>query len=212
MPSWATRLSSSCVAGRASRAVARNRSRPAAQARTMASRCGGTPVEASQRTRVTTARAMCLAMPAWRRSSSSIRPCGRRGATRAVLDLEASLAIGSIYGSAEAIGHGVEVERLAVLLHEVQDSPPRVVARVLPLLVRPVEKAVRGAGVDLHLMWDSGFGQLGPESLRHFERGRRVGSCHQQQQRRLHLRDVWLAAWRPAVETNRTVQLGLQRR
>src|SRR5207253_879011 len=93
MPSCATRRSSSWVAGRASRAVARNRSRPASHALTMASRWGGTPVDESQRTRVTTARAMWRAMPACRRSSSSIRPCGRRGAALAALDLEANLAM-----------------------------------------------------------------------------------------------------------------------
>src|SRR5262249_41955633 len=160
------------VAGRASRAVARKRSRPASQARTMASRCGGTPVEESQRTRVTTARAICRAIPAWRRSSSSIKPRGSRGAFRADLDLGANLAMGRIYRSVSSFGLRVEVtvktlltpclggrysarrrtgapreggwggggvtrrigpkgvDRLAVLLDEVQHPPPRVVGRV----------------------------------------------------------------------------------
>src|ERR671937_1956953 len=123
MPNWATRRSSSWVAGLASRAVARKRSSPASQARTMASRWGGTPVEASQRTSVTTARAMCRAMPACRRSSSSIRAWGSLGADRRDLDPGPNLAIRSDY------------RELAVLLHEVQHPPPGVVASVLPLLV-----------------------------------------------------------------------------
>ena len=74
----------------------------------MASRCGGTPVELSQRTRVTTARAMCLAMPAWRRSSSSIKPCGSRGATLAALDLGASLAMPSTIRAEPNVGLRVD--------------------------------------------------------------------------------------------------------
>src|SRR3954465_4150379 len=106
------------------------------QARTMASPWGGTPVELSQRTRVTTARAICLAMPAWRLSSWSIRPWGRRGAAGWALGLGAIFAIRSDY------------KGLAVLLHEVQHSPPRVVAGVLPLGERAVEEAVRRTLVD----------------------------------------------------------------
>src|SRR5207302_3128828 len=98
----------SWVAGLASRAVARNRSSPAAQARTMASRCGGTPVDVSQRTRVTTARAMCRAIPACRRASWSIKPCGSLGAALTDLDLEATFAIRRLYVHLSVVGHGVE--------------------------------------------------------------------------------------------------------
>src|SRR5438477_8001997 len=139
MPSCATRRSSSGVAGRASRAVARNRSSPASQARTMASRCGGTPVDVSHRTSVTTALAICRAMPAWRRSSWSIKPWGSRGAALAVLDLAAILAIKSDY------------RELAVLLHEVQDPSPGVVAGVLPLDKAPIEEAVGRPLVNVRL-------------------------------------------------------------
>src|SRR5258708_20037909 len=100
MPSWATRLSSSWVAGRASRAAARKRSSPASQALAMASLCGGTPVEPSHLTRLTTARAMWRAIPERRRSSSEMRAAGSWGAglgglTALVsLDSVASFAIG----------------------------------------------------------------------------------------------------------------------
>src|SRR6202158_5427705 len=97
MLSWATRLSSSLVAGLASRAAARKRSRPASQALAMASRCGGTPVEPSHLTRLTTARAMWRAMPDRRRSSSEMRAAGSWGAglgCRTTLDLVARFAMG----------------------------------------------------------------------------------------------------------------------
>src|SRR5258708_3510296 len=106
MPSWATLLSSSLVAGRASRAVARKRSRPASQALTMASRWGGTPVESSHCTRVTTARAMWRAMPARRRSSWETRAGGRVEETLgADLDAGASLAMVATIRSHLVIGH-----------------------------------------------------------------------------------------------------------
>src|SRR5579864_3535302 len=150
MPSCATRRSSSWVAGRASRAVAKNRSRPASQALTIASRCGGTPVDASQRTSPTTALAMCRAMPVRRAFSSAIRPAGSCGATRAFLDFWASLATTHDYTAPAPFW--TPGRRLAgVLFDELQHPPPGVVARVLPLLVLAIEEAVGSALVDVHL-------------------------------------------------------------
>src|ERR1700674_2719886 len=237
MPSWATRRSSSWVAGRACRAVARNRSRPASQARAIASRWGGTPVDASQRTTPTTARAMCLAIPARRASSSAMRAGGSWGATRADLDLGATFAIGHDYTDQPTDGHDVEgpvktllaptqsgriLRRwqrtprvggfgggpvgLAVFLDEGQDSPPRVVARILPLREAAVEEAVRRVFVDLRLVLDACLGEGLVEVARDVERRRRVRSRHHQQQRSFHLRDVRLAAAGPAVETDGAVQ------
>src|SRR5579884_3869042 len=85
MPSCATSRSSRWVAGRPSRAVARKRSIPASQARSIASRRGGAPVESSQRTSVTTARAMCRARPGRRRASSSSRGAGSLGVERVAI-------------------------------------------------------------------------------------------------------------------------------
>src|SRR5262245_30989384 len=190
MPSWATRRSSSCVAGLDSRAVARNRSRPAAQARTIASRWGGTPVEASQRTRVTTALAMCRAIPSCRRSSSSIKPCGSRGAVLATLDFAANLAIRSDYRS------------LGVFLHKVQHSPPGVVASLFPLLVAAVEEAVRRVLVDVRLVRYAGRGELLAE-LPVLLGGRgAVGARDHEHEWRFHLRHEGLAAHRPAIEAD----------
>src|SRR5207248_4743177 len=206
MPGWATRRSSSWVAGRASLAVARNRSSPAAQALTMASRCGGTPVEVSQCTRVTTARAMCLAMPACLRSSSSIRPCGSRGATRAVLDLGATFAIGPDYTSGYRYGHRVDL-LAAVSLDEVEHPAPRVVAGVLPLGETAVEEAVRRVLVNVRLDRDAGGLELPHELLRLLQGRSRIRAGDHHQQRRLQLGNEALAPHRPPVEPDASVQV-----
>src|SRR5437879_4828063 len=211
MPSCATRRSSSWVAGRASRAVARKRSRPAAHALTMASRWGGRPVDVSHRTRVTTARAMCLAMPACRRSSSSIRPCGSRGAALAVLDLAASLAISVDYTFRARVGHRVEEAGLAVPLHEVENPSPRVVACVLPLLESAVEKAVWRALVHVRLDRHPGRLQLAHELMRLFERRCGIRASDEDQQRCLHLRDVRFAARWPPIKADAAVEVGVER-
>src|SRR6266516_1607883 len=242
MPSWATRRSSSWVAGRASRAVARKRSRPASHARTMASRWGGTPIDESQRTRVTTARAMWRAMPAWRRSSSSIRPCGSRGAALAALDLEASLAIAADYTRQPWHGHEVDLpvknvlrshptarvlpvapatlggwlwrwdkEGLAVLFHELQHAAPGVIAGVLPLLIGTVKEAVRRPLVNVRLVRHPRRGQLPLEVFVLLGRRRLIRTGDEDQERCLHLRDVRLAAHRPAVKADDAVQAGVHR-
>src|SRR5438105_10991109 len=211
LPSCGTRRSSCWVAGRASRAVARKRSRPAAHALTMASRWGGRPVDVSHRTRVTTARAICLAMPAWRRSSSSIRPCGSRGAALAVLDLAASLDIRVDYTFRTRIGHRVEEAGLAVLLHEVENPSPRVVACVLPLLESAVEKAVWRALVDVRLDRHPGRLQLAHELMRLFERRCGIRASDEDQQRGLHLRDVGLATRWPPIKADAAVEVGVER-
>src|SRR2546430_9041441 len=48
-----------------------------------------------------------------------------------------------------------KANRSAVFLHEVQDPAPGVVARVLPLCVPAVEKTMRSALVNMHLVRDS---------------------------------------------------------
>src|SRR6266550_4423915 len=65
-------------------------------------------------------------MPACRRSSSSMRPCGSRGAALAALDLEASLAIRADYTSRLQLGHEVD-SRVKDVLHS---QPTR---RTLPV-------------------------------------------------------------------------------
>src|ERR1700693_683708 len=215
MPSCATRRSSSLVAGRASRAVARNRSRPASQARAMAERWGGTPVESSQRTRLTTARAMCRAMPERRRSSSAMRVDGSVGATfgaRTALDLMATFAMGPTIRAPRRLGLQVEASVLPVLFDECQDAPPCVVAGILPLGEGGVEEAVGRSVVDVHLVRHVRRGQLLVERVERFERRRSVGARDQKQQRRLHLRHEGFAPWRTAIEANRTVDVPLQRR
>src|ERR1700693_752681 len=214
MPSCATRRSSSLVAGRASRAVARNRSRPASQARAMAERGGGTPVESSQRTRLTTARAMWRAMPERRRSSSAMRADGSVAATlgaRTTLDLMASFAMGPTIRARRRLGLQVDASVLPVLLDEGQHAPPRVVASILPLVVGPVEEAVGCAFVDVHLVRHARLGELLVESVEGFLRRGGIGAGEQQQERRLQLRDEGFAALRPAVEADRPVEAGLER-
>src|SRR5437762_9957643 len=142
---------------------------------------------------------MCLAMPACRLSSWSIRPCGSRGAARWALDLAAIFAIRSDYRG------------LAVLLHEVQHPPPGVVAGVLPLGEGAVEEAVRRALVHVRLMRYAGLLQSVEELLVLLRRGRLVGACDQDQGRRLHLREVRLAAGRPPVEADASVQVRVLR-
>src|SRR2546430_10364149 len=199
MPSWATRRSSSWVAGRASLAVARNRSSPAAQALTMASRCGGTPVDVSQRTSVTTARAMWRAMPACRRSSSSIRPCGSLGATRPVLDLGATFAIGPDYTWTSPNGHRVE-SLAAVYLDEAEHPAPRVVAGVLPLGESAVEEAVGRVLVDMRLHRHARSRDLPHELLRLLQGSRSIRAGDHHQQGRFHLGNEALGPHRPHVK------------
>src|SRR6266581_2039570 len=119
MPSWATRRSSSGVAGRASRAVARKRSRPASHAFAIASRCGGMPVESSQWTTATTARAMWRASPARRRSSSAMRA---GGSWEAGLDFAATLAI--------ALAMTRAIARVAAKSKPASQLPPALMAEL----------------------------------------------------------------------------------
>src|SRR5438874_7074295 len=175
MPSWATSRSSRWVGGRASRAVARKRSRPAAQARAMASGRGGRPVESSQRTSVTTARAMCRARPVRRRSSSSSIAAGISDGLLS-LDSVASRAI------------AVTLRRGRVLLHEVENSLPGVVGCLAVLLEGAVEEGVGRALIGVHAVGNPRSGELLVEALELLG-GREVVAGDQEQQRCLHLGD-----------------------
>src|SRR2546427_11803132 len=71
------------------------------------------------------------ARPAGRRSSWSIRLCGRRGAALAALDLEANLAIAADYTSRSRLGHKVDWSVSDVLdIRPLLDGPddPRLAA------------------------------------------------------------------------------------
>src|SRR2546421_9733621 len=198
MPSWATSRSSRWVAGRASRAVARKRSRPAAQARAMASRRGGRPVESSQRTRVTTARAMCRARRARRRSSSSSIAAGISG-WLGCLDSVANSAMAST------------LTGCGVLLHEVENPLPGVLAGPPVLGESAIEEGVGRVRVDVHLVRDPGRAQLLVEALELLLR-REVVARDQQQQRCLHLRDHLAHPRRHAAEADSARKVGIGRR
>src|SRR5438067_3820620 len=206
MPSWATRRSSSGAAGRASRAVARKRSRPASQVLAIASCCGGTPVESSHRTTATTALAMWRARPARLRSRSAMSESGRRvfGFGGAFLDVVANRAIGPTipsWGGARTSGR--------MLLDEGEHPLPGVVASVLPLVVAPIEEAVRRPLV--HVLLERHACLLEPLFELGCLLGRRgrVVAGHHHEQRRPHLRDEGLAPHRPAVKADTPVDVRL---
>src|SRR5450759_5996944 len=58
--------------------------------------------------------------------------------------------------------------RSAVLLDEGQHAAPSVVAGILPLVVSPVEEAVWGALVNLHLVRHARIGELLVEGVKRF--------------------------------------------
>src|SRR5260370_1421396 len=99
----------------------------------------------------------------------------------------------------------------AVLLDEGQHAAPRVVASLLPLGEGAVEEAMRGALIDVHLVWDVRLCELLVERVRHVERGRAIVARDQQQERRFHLRDERLASRRPSVKANYAIDVRLQR-
>src|SRR4029077_6763293 len=99
-----------------------------------------------------------------------------------------------------------------MLLDEGEHALPGVVAGVLPLLVCPVEEAVRRSPVHVLLERDAGLRELLLELHRLLRCRRGVVAGHHHQERRFHLGDERLAPRRPAVETDAAVDSRLVRR